>query len=183
MENTLDSVEVKIVGTAPMLMHRYSWEEEEQGKQLKRKDRQFDPKEDAEKALYKNKEGQIYIPALWIEACLRDAGKEVKTKGNATLKKTVQQSVFIEPEEILLGKKTYDQIDRRPVNVDKKRIVRSRPLFNPGWSATFVIKFHPKKIASNTLKELLESAGAFQGVGTYRPKFGRFKVETFERSK
>lgn len=37
--------------------------------------------------------------------------------------------MFVEPEEIPLGKKTSDEIDRRPTVIQRQRIVKSRPFF------------------------------------------------------
>jgi len=46
------SVKVKIVGVAPLLMNKFEMEKPEETK-AKRRDEQYDPKTDAEKALYK----------------------------------------------------------------------------------------------------------------------------------
>jgi hypothetical protein len=43
----------------------------------------------------------------------------------------------------------------------------------------FTIKYDAERIGKDTLKQILEEAGATKGIGDYRPKFGRFKVERF----
>jgi len=176
----MKTVEATIEGICPMLMHRYVMEDEAAEKKAVRKDRQFDPKEDAEKGMYKNASGEVYIPSSWIEATLRDTSKEFKGRGKASMKATILASVFVEPDEILIGKKTYDEIDRRPCLVQRQRIVRSRPKFNPGWKATFNINFDEERVQPEALKQILEEAGKAKGVGDYRPKFGRFKVISFK---
>ena len=152
--------------------------EEENEEKAKRRDEKFDPKEDAEKALYRNAKG-CFVPSSWIEAALRDTAKEFKGKGKASLKTTILASVFVEPEEIPLGKKMYDEVDRRPAVIQRQRIVKSRPRFN-SWEIEFNINFDESRIKKETLKQILDEAGQSKGIGDYRPKFGRFQVVSFE---
>lgn len=173
----MQKVRVKIRGVAPMLQNRYPMEAESEEK-AKRRDEKFDPKEDAEKALYRNKDG-CFVPSSWIEAALRDTAKEFKGKGRSSLKGTILSSVFVEPEEIPLGKKTYDEIDRRPAVIQRQRIVKSRPRFN-SWEIEFTINFDEERVRKEVLKEILVEAGKSKGIGDYRPKFGRFEVLAFQ---
>ena len=173
----MEKVTVRIKGVAPLLMNRFVIKKDEQ-ETAKRRDEQFDPKEDAEKALYRNSKG-CFAPSTWIEACLRDTAKEFKGKGRGSLKATVLASVFVEPDEIPLNKKTYDEIDQRPAVIQRQRIVKSRPKFN-SWELEFAVNFDEKRIRKETLKQILEEAGQTKGIGDYRPKFGRFEVVEFE---
>lgn len=173
----METATVKIRGVAPLLMNRFAMDKGDQ-EQAKRRDEQFDPKEDAEKALYRNSKG-CYAPSTWIEACLRDTAKEFKGKGRGSLKSTVLASVFVEPEAIPLNKQTYDEIDQRPAVIQRQRIVKSRPRFN-SWELEFAVHFDEKRIRLETLKQILEEAGQTKGIGDYRPKFGRFEVVKFE---
>lgn len=86
--------------------------------------------------------------------------------------------MFVEPEEIPLGKKTYDEIDRRPAVIQRQRIVKSRPRFN-SWEIEFTINFDEERVKKEVLKEILIEAGKSKGIGDYRPKFGRFEVVNF----
>ncbi len=171
----MQTVEVTIKGVAPLLMHRYPLEDQQEEK-AKKRNKVYDPKEDAEKALYKNANG-CFAPATWIESCLRDAGKGM-AKGKGTYKSSMQSSVFVEPDEIPLGKETYDEIDRRPVVIQRNRVVRSRPKFN-NWQMSFKINFDETVIHKDVLKDILTEAGKTKGIGDYRPKFGRFEVVEF----
>jgi len=154
--------------------------EEEDKEKVKRTGQVHDSKEDAEKALYKNGNG-VFIPSTWIKASLREAAKNFKIpgKGRKTYKDNVKSSLFVEPREISLGKKTYDDIDRQAVVVQGQRITRSRPRFN-SWEITFTIKFEEDRIPKVTIKEILEEAGKYQGIGDYRSEYGRFKVLIFD---
>lgn len=173
----MDRVTVKIKGIAPLLMNRYKMETDEV--KTKRRDEKFDPKEDAHDALYQDEKIGVYAPSTWIEASIREAAKEFKGKGRGSLKATILSSVFIDPEKIPLGKKTYDEIDQRPAVIQRNRIVKSRPKFN-SWELDFTISFNKDRIRKETLKEILVEAGQAKGVGDYRPKFGRFEVVQFE---
>ena len=169
----MKKMQFTIRGTSPMLMHRYPMDAE-QGGEAKRKGEQYDPVEDAQKGLYQNDQG-CFIPSTWIEACLREAGKAFK-KGKATYKAIIQSSTFISPDEIPMGLKTYDSIDRRPAVVQRNRIVRSRPMFKPGWQITFDVEYDEQEIKEEVLLQILTEAGRVKGIGDYRPKFGRFEV-------
>jgi len=75
----MQSVRVKIRGDAPMLQNRYAMEAESE-ETAERRDEKFDPKEDAEKALYRNKDG-CFDASSWIEATQQKAGDTAKVSG------------------------------------------------------------------------------------------------------
>jgi len=174
----MEDVKVKVVGIAPLLMNKFKMEKPEETK-AKRRDEQYSPEVDAENALYKEKGIGCYAPSTWLEACLRETAKEFKGRGKASMKATILSSVFVEPDKIPLNKQTYDEIDLRPVVIQRNRVVKGRPKFN-SWELEFNIKYDEKRVKKDTLKQILEEAGATKGIGDYRPKFGRFKVERFE---
>jgi len=174
----MQTVKVKIEGVAPLLMNKFGMEGSDETK-AKRRDEQYNTKEDAEKALYRDEKIGCYAPSTWIEACLRDTAKEFKGKGKASLKSTILSSVFVEPEKIALNKKTYDEIDLRPAVIQRNRIVKARPRFN-SWKIEFKINFNEERVTKETLEQILKEAGATKGIGDYRPKFGRFKVVEFK---
>ena len=111
---------------------------------------------------------------------MRDTAKDFKAhRGRGTLKATILSSVFIDPDKIPLNKDTYDEIDVRPVVIQRNRIVKGRPKFN-SWELEFTISFDEKRVKKGEIKQILEEAGATKGIGDYRPKFGRFKVIAFD---
>jgi hypothetical protein len=44
------------------------------------------------------------------------------------------------------------------------------------WSVEFEFEIINEDLAPSVIKEIFESAGKFQGLGDYRPEFGRYKV-------
>ena len=174
----METVRVKIRGIAPLLMNKFKMPDEGEPEAAARRDKQYDPVEDANSALYREEGIGCYAPSTWIEAALREAGKEFKGKGRGSLKATVLSSVFIDPEKIPLGKDTFDEIDKRPAVIQRNRIIKSRPRFNQ-WELEFTVNFDENRIKKDVLKQMIAEAGATKGIGDYRPKFGRFEVVEF----
>ena len=172
----MEKVKVKIKGIAPLLMHKYNFNNNEE--KAKRKDEQYSVEKDAEKALYFDKKIGCYVPSTWVEACLRQTACDFK-QGKKTYKNTILSSVFCDQEKIPLNKKTYDEIDVRAVVIQRNRIVKGRPKFNT-WQIEFVLNYDETRINKEILKQILVEAGATKGIGDYRPKFGRFTVVTFK---
>lgn len=181
----METYKVRLEGTRPLLMHRIPTD---LGNTKGKRGDKHDPQEEAEAALYKDNEGNIVMPSLNILASLKKAGTDYKVpgKGKKTFKNYIYAGVGIEPFEIPLltdGKDPCEawEIDLRPVVVNRSRITRSRPKFAK-WALEFVIEILDPIIQPETLKEILESAGRYQGLCDFRPMFGLFKVAEFEES-
>ena len=121
-----------------------------------------------------------YIPALNIEGCIAEAGKIHR------LGKTIKQAVRVVDDKHKLefdGPRKMEKLwqsgkhaDVRGVNVGGKKIMRCRPIFL-GWSAQFDIEFMEDVIDKSDIVRVVEEAGRRIGIGTYRPRFGRFNAE------
>jgi len=172
----MEKVSVRIKGIAPLLSNKFDIAEDD-GK-AGRKDKQYIPKEEADKLMYFDDEIGCYAPSTWIEASIREASKGFK-QGRGTFKNTILASVFIDKEKIPLKKKTYDEIDRRFARIQRNGIVKCRPRFN-SWELEFDINYESGRISKENLELILREAGATKGIGDYRPKFGRFEVVFFE---
>lgn len=174
---------VTIEGTRPMLMHSTA-------SMMKHRDSRGakpTPEQEAEDALYKNKEGKVVIPALNLIATMKAAASDFKVggKGKKTFKQYVDSGIDILPEDPLLIYENWE-IDARPVVVQRARIIRARPRFDT-WALDFQIQvLDPLLLDANhggsILKEILEAAGKHKGLGDFRPRFGQFKVTRFEAS-
>ena len=57
-----------------------------------------------------------------------------------------------------------------------------RPMFKE-WSCSFTIELADEMLNVNDVKQILEAAGRFKGVGDFRPEHGRFIVEAFTKIK
>jgi len=182
LEPEVTSFEVEIRGVKPMLMHGPA------GAAAPKKGRgsQRSDEEEIELCLYKNEAGEIVFPGRNIIACIKGAASDFKMggKGKKTFKGYVESGLEITPEEPLLIHNGFEK-DVRIARVQQARIPRVRPIFNE-WGLKFTLNvIDPLLIDANKtgviLKEMLESAGKHQGLGDYRPLFGRFEVTKFEK--
>ncbi|GAB1716950.1 MAG: hypothetical protein NTAFB05_19920 [Nitrobacter sp.] len=65
---------------------------------------------------------------------------------------------------------------RFAVNVNDAKVMRTRPRF-PAWHVVADIEFLPGLLNPNEVVEIFEIAGMREGLGDWRPKFGRFSVK------
>ena len=62
------------------------------------------------------------------------------------------------------------------VRVNNKTVIRTRPRFDD-WSVRVSVAFLPTMIDRSALTDIVCYAGEMVGLGDYRPKFGRFRVQ------
>lgn len=178
----MKTVLIKIKGVTPLLMHRFPMAGADDTS--KKRTGVPDWKAEAELALYKDDHGQIYQPASHIEASLKEASKTLKIPGKrgATYSKLIGSAVSVSPDAITHLVQDYE-IDSRPVVVQKARIVRYRPVFKD-WELEFEINIGDDQIPIEVIKQALDHAGLYVGIGDFRPgrggKFGKFMVVRFE---
>jgi len=175
----MKKVKVKIKGVAPLLQNRFP-EEEHGANKVTGKKKVYIPQEEAEKALYRDKKTEeIVHPTEHIFGALIKAGTAFKFEGKKTFKDIIKAGLIVEPEYVPLNKKKWDEIDTRPVVIQRARVMKWRPRFNQ-WKIEFEIQIlDDENISIPLLKQILERAGTYHGIGDYRPRFGRFMVTEF----
>ena len=169
----MKKIKIKVSGTAPLLINRYIVSDGDA-----RKKKVYIPEDEAEKKAYKNKDGEYFIPTKNFKSAMIRAGSDFKMQGMKTYKEYVKSGIFFESDEALLEPKTYI-IHAEPVNIKGAMVMSWRPKFED-WSTEFVMVITDDMLDKNMLKQILEAAGTYKGVGSYRPEYGRFKVDTFE---
>lgn len=127
-----------------------------------------------------------YIPAEWLESTIRDGAKKNR------LGKASTAAVFCTEDRFHLefkGPKAPDKlfldskfVDTRGVVVSRARVLRTRPIF-PKWSLAFSVMLNTEVMDVADLERSLQNAGVLVGLGDYRPKFGRFLVDSFAQAK
>lgn len=175
----------EIKGVTPLLQNNPI--DEDFDPQWKEKKAWQDFAEEALKKLYFDGT-TIYQPSIHLERALIDGGKKLKMKGagKATYSKIFASMVTIEPFAIPMNPQKFD-IHKCLVVIPstKGRVMRYRPIFKD-WSLSFEIEFEDE-ISPQTIKEGLEIAGKYSGIGDWRPekkgKFGKFQVVHFKESK
>ncbi|GAF91758.1 unnamed protein product [marine sediment metagenome] len=132
--------------------------------------------------LYWDKKNGIYMPASNFEASLRDAAKLNK------LGQHIRRGVIVTDDSPInyKGPKDPEKLVRdtafqfaKTVVVQRARIMRYRPIFHE-WSCVFVISFDESILDRNEILTIAQNAGKFAGLGTWRPRFGRFEIEVLE---
>ena len=177
---------VKIKGITPLLMNKpedYGFDE-----QWVEKKASEDWEKEALKKLYRDSKGNCYIPSNHVERTIIEGGKKIKMKGagKATYSKIFGSMVSVEPFELVLKPQKYE-IHKCLVVIPstKGRIMRYRPMFK-NWELEFEVEFEDE-ISPAVIKEALEIAGKYSGIGDWRPekkgKFGKFQVTLFKEVK
>lgn len=168
-------IKVGVEGLAPLLMNRFVVEKSTESKRGKKV---YEPKEEAEKKCYRNTDKKLYLPNTHFKASMVKASTDFKMSGKKSYKDYVKSGVFIEEQEIVLDQQKYE-IFECPVVIQRARVMSWRPMFKK-WSCSFTIEITDDFINQTTLKEILEMAGKYKGVGDFRPEYGRFKVVKYE---
>lgn len=188
---TIDSIEFELTGNTALIMHnaRLSDPMDPTAKQIKKytsKRKKSDEDHAAiarlewEGSLYHDDELGPYIPGENIDAMLVESAK-LQRRG-----KDIQRAVFCPEQRISLaydGPRDLERLwakgfwDRRTVRVQSARTVRCRPCFRD-WSLKFSVAFHAATMNREDLIAIMKTAGAQVGLCDYRPRYGRFDVET-----
>ena len=123
--------------------------------------------------------GQPCIPAEVLEASFINAARRNKQG------KKVQAGVVVPNNYPLIydGPRDPEKMweDGRfrfssTVRVGTSRVSRMRPRFNE-WAADIEVEYDPNMLNEAEIKEIVKIAGESIGIGDWRPRFGRFKVE------
>ena len=70
-------------------------------------------------------------------------------------------------------------IDGRIVKVGRARVMRTRPIFR-NWSLAFDIHVIEQRLDLNIVEEIMNIFGEQIGLSDFRPKYGRFLVDSFK---
>jgi hypothetical protein len=149
--------------------------------------------EEAEWGLYRDENGQLYLPAQNILRCLVEAGKQFKMpKSRATMSAAVAAGVTVPIESGLgfglIDPKTNEpittwEIDTRRVVIRRAAIQRSRPKI-VHWAIEGQFLLDVDAVPPHIFSEIVGYSGARVGVCDYRPEkggqFGRFECVLFE---
>jgi hypothetical protein len=183
-------VEVTIVGTSPLLQHKFSEAFEVVGNTRTIIQERGTPREQAQKIVYMNDKG-FYFPGTWIIGSMREAGSNHKLRGSRkSAKFIVPAAIRVIELDVTLrtnsGVLIDDfEVDSRPITIPstKGKIMRHRPRFDV-WSATFNLKINTEMLPEDFVHKLVVEAGQSQGIGDFRPNksgpFGCFRVTSWK---
>jgi hypothetical protein len=132
-------------------------------------------------SMYINETGPV-IPGINIEGMIVEGSK--KSRGG----KLAKSGIIVEGDWPLIydGPRDADSLwgDKRFVSVasarvQSARVMRTRPKF-PEWALKFEATYLPQVVSLESVKEWIEAAGLLCGLGDWKPRYGRFVVESFE---
>lgn len=177
----MQKINVKVEGVSPLLYNRFR-DIQIEGKSRKRTGTPSE--QDIHEKLYEL-DGVPYIPAVYFRNCFVEASKQFKIvgKGKSTYSKLVGATVEVMPEVIMNNHKWV--VFRVPaVNpMTKGRMMVSRPRMDK-WGCEFEVILNDDAVSPVVIKEILEQAGKYVGIGDWRPEkkgiFGKFQVVKFD---
>lgn len=120
------------------------------------------------------------LPAQNFERMLRDAG--TMTKRGRDVQRALMiadDMVAIEydgPRDLAGLEKDKRFHSRLSVKVKQARTVRERPIFRD-WSCKVIVSYDEKIFNQDEVVEIMNKAGRYIGIGTFRPRYGQFEAE------
>lgn len=139
--------------------------------------------------LHADENGEVFIPPMSFKNCLSEAAKflgvQIPGKGKSTYTKHFEAGVLV-TDALRLGIKRDDVkgewlfVPSDGIRGSGKRVDKCFPII-PQWSGEVTFYVLDDTITEDVFKHHLEQAGAFIGIGRFRPRnngfYGRFKVE------
>lgn len=130
--------------------------------------------------VYETDEGLVGLPTENVWRSIYDAATAFKR--GADIKRALIAPPNIEPVEIAGGKMTVDEFVAREdsaffksVVVSRSRTMRTRPIMH-NWRTRHVMTLSTDIIDIDQLNPILERAGKYVGVGTWRPRYGTYEA-------
>jgi len=186
----LGTVIVPIIGTSPLIMHRWSEKakrlllDRAQGRKAPKEPK--DPHQEYMAALYELSDGRYGFPSVAFKSATVGAARFFGKDLTMTM---LRQSIFVDGElgvdsqklvEIFGDQRMREDVVRLPNNGTE---MRYRPEFVE-WSANLRVSFAKNMLTLDTLLSLIQGAGFGVGVGEWRPeKRGDFGTFTIDESK
>jgi len=143
------------------------------------------------KTIYFDEKMGVYLPSTVFEACMIYAGKQFKVTGRKTATEYIKSGVYCMEEFLpfLVNGSPIKTLDDERIIVDKRTVknpstkgrnMRYRAKFD-NWSSEFVLMVTSDDyITLELLEDIIKYAGMYVGVGDYRPRFGRFTLESIK---
>lgn len=181
----METMQRKIRGISPLLMHSTAGMSTEPKEGLKSKSDNLTGREEAEMGAYRDESGGLVFPTIAFSRTLWEAASGVKIgkmSARSLLAGIIQTSEFVAVVDPETGEQLRDfEVDTRFVKIGNARVPRSRAKLM-SWAIILTVDYDEDLLHEKAIHELLVKAGQLVGIGDYRPKtgggpFGRFAVE------
>jgi len=185
----MKNLQLRLTGIAPILLHsgRLSDPLTEASKELKTLTSERNKSDDIHEkialiewsaSLY-TKDGVVVIPGDNVYACLVNGAKQAKKGPKMKAGIVVDNNfplVYDGPKDINELYKDKRFVHRCAVKIGTSKLMRTRPVFNE-WSVDVSIEYNPSIVNESEVVAAAVKAGDFIGLGDWRPRYGRFRVE------
>ena len=177
------TAEVEIEGIVPMKQNKVS-ESYGQSEELSPVKTEESVEKEWKSRAYQNEAG-FYIPVQQLQATILaglSAPKPLVSNKVKIFKKTAKACIFVNGDAQMTNGKlplTYTKdINFVPTPTGLATLIR--PMFKEGWKAKFTVACVEDWLTPKTLEEGIKRAGKCHGIGSHRPLFGRFIVNSFK---
>jgi hypothetical protein len=173
---------VKIRGEADLLFHRWNCEAVE-AKSKAAKGSKAKKTDDIESYVYRNEASELCVPGEYLRQAVIHVSKfrQDPRSPRKSAFDLVKAAVVSLTPLASLGITEWHYEHKCRVQVQRNSITRVRPAIKAGWEAEFILMVNlPEYVSPEMLGGLLSDAGRLNGVGDFRPSYGRFLVTGFE---
>lgn len=138
-----------------------------------------------EDMVYRCDDGTIGLPSVTLHKAIQATAKMRKDPRSPRKSALELYKVATQPADEMLsfGVEMWDFVDVRRIVNQATRGSRNkhRPGLEVGWTITTSFEIAlPEYIRPADFHDVLTDAGRFNGIGAYRPVFGRFAVTAFD---
>lgn len=186
-----ETIKVPIIGTSPLIIHRFSEKAKKQMLDAMQGNRSpkvpKDPQAEYEAAAYRFEDGGYGFPVIGFKqaavSAARFYGKDVSMTA-------LRQFVFFRGDLGVDGQMLARIVGTPHIREDVARVARGgtdlryRPEWTE-WSTTLEITFIRSAITRNSVVSLVDAGGLGVGIGEWRPErngdFGTFRVDSSKK--
>lgn len=138
--------------------------------------------DDVENTIHFDGYADLTLPSQNFARCLRTGATAFR------LGKEVNRALIVENEPLIEydGPKTANEMILQSKYVLTSPVVRKRDtnwitrLVLPQWAVNYQVTVDDERISVSDLERIVQTAGRFEGLGTWRPRYGRFVSELTE---
>ena len=118
----------------------------------------------------------LFLPSQNFQRCLVEGAKAFKLGKEVNRALVVEEDAEIDYD----GPKTAKQLLSNPDFVLTSPVLRMKPtnwvtrLILPKWAIKYTVTIDDERISVEDLVRIADTAGRFEGLGTWRPRYGRF---------
>ncbi len=189
---SVEQMRIRLTGERPLLMHSSRLADPldsikiDLDRLTKKRDKTLADHEQIAKVEWHGglwlRDGKPSIPCEAVESAFiaaaktRRKGKQAKAGFSCTVSPLLQ---YDGPSDLASLWEDNAFRLRFAVNVNGSKVMRTRPRFND-WHVVVDVEFLPSLLNPDEVIEIFEIAGLREGLGDWRPKFGKFSVTKLE---